>query len=56
MIYKNTCMTHLRAIKQSTVFELSFAIDPCYSEKEGKAISGEAFFSDLKDVPKHLLV
>lgn len=54
-LQEHTCMTHLRAIKQSTVFELSFAIDPCYSEKEGKAISGEAFFSDLKDVPEHLL-
>lgn len=51
----HTCMTHLRAINQNVAFDLSFAIDPNYSMQEGKAIAGDAFFLDLKDVPEDLL-
>ena len=54
-IHDYTCMTHLRAINQSEAFNLSFAIDPRYSVKEGKAITGDAFFADLKVVPANLL-
>lgn len=54
-ICDHTCMTHLRAISQNSAFDLSFAIDPCYSAQDGKAIAGEAFFSELKDVPEDLL-
>ena len=43
-LQEHTCMTHLRAIKQSTVFELSFAIDPCYSEKKEKLFLVKRFF------------
>lgn len=54
-IHNRTCMTHLRAINRSKAFNLSFAIDPRYSVEEGKAISGDVFFADLKVVPEHLL-
>lgn len=51
----NTCMTHLRAINQNGAFDLSFAVDPCYSAQEGKAIASDAFFSDINNIPEDLL-